>query len=90
MDYATGDGTATAGSDYTKTSGTLTIAAGSLEGTITAPILDDTLDEADETFTLTLGNAANASISEGVATGTIVDDDEPTLSEVGEDAGTTS
>ena len=92
VDYAATDGTATAGSDYAATSGTLTIAAGLLKGTITAPILDDTLVEADETFTLTLGNAANASISEGVATGTIVDDDEPTLSiqdvSVGEDAGT--
>ncbi len=92
VDYATGDGTATAGADYAATRGTLTIAAGSLEGTINVPILDDTVDEPDETFTLTLSKAVNASISEGVATGTIVDDDEPTLSiedvSVGEDAGT--
>ncbi len=77
VDYATGDGTATAGADYATTSGTLTIAAGSLEGMIAVPILDDTVDEPDETFTLTLSKAVNASISEAMATGTIVDDDEP-------------
>ena len=62
VDYATTDGTATAGADYTATRGTLTIAAGSLKGTINVYILDDTVDEADETFTLTLSNAVNASI----------------------------
>ena len=34
VDYATSNGTATAGSDYTATSGTLTISAGSTTGTI--------------------------------------------------------
>ena len=79
VEYATADGTATAGSDYTSTNGTLTIAAGSLSGTITVPVLDDTLDELDETFRLTLSNAANALISDGEGTGTITDDDVATL-----------
>ena len=52
--YATRDGTAEAGSDYSAASGTLTIDAGSLTGTISVPVLDDTLDEPDETFTVTL------------------------------------
>ena len=41
VDYATGDGTATAGDDYTETLGTLTFTAGELEKTVPVPILDD-------------------------------------------------
>ena len=94
VEYATADGTAVAGSDYTLTSGTLTIAAGSLSGTVVVPVLDDALDELDETFRLTLSNAANASISEDEGTGTITDDDMATLSiedvTVAEDGGPAS
>ena len=52
VDYATSDGTATAGSDYTATSGTLTFAAGEREKTVAVPVLDDDHDEGEETFTL--------------------------------------
>ena len=94
VEYATADGTATAGSDYTSTSGTLTIAAGSLSGTITVSVLDDALVELDETFKLTLSNAANALISDDEGTGTITDDDVATLSiedvTVAEDGGPAS
>ena len=38
---------------------------------------DDALDEEDETFTVTLSNASNATIADDEATGTILDDDEP-------------
>ena len=80
VDYATSDGTATAGADYTATSGTLTFLAGQTSKTINVPILDDTLNEADETFTLTLSNATVA-LNDSAATGTITDDDaEPTVS----------
>ena len=59
VDYATADGTAAAaGSDYAATAGTLTIAAGSVAATITVPILDDTLVEPIEAFTVTLSDAA--------------------------------
>ena len=75
VDYATRDGTATAGRDYTRTRGTLTFAAGELENTVRVPILDDSVDEGRETFTLKLMNARGAAMSDGEATGTIVNSD---------------
>ena len=71
VDYATSDGTATAGSDYTAASGTLTFAAGETEKTVSVPVLDDAHDEGSETLTLTLSNASGAHIADGSATGTI-------------------
>lgn len=59
VDYETSDGTAIAGQDYTATSGTLTFANGETSKTIQVPILDDATTEPDETFTLSLKNAAN-------------------------------
>ena len=79
--YATSNGTATAGSDYTATSGTLTISAGATSGTFNVPVLADALDEDNETATITLSNATNATISDSTATLTITDDDAtPSLS----------
>ena len=75
VDYATADGTAAAGADYTATSGTLTFAAGETAKTVSVPVLDDSLDEGEETFTLTLSNATGARIADGEATGTIANDD---------------
>ena len=82
VDYATSDGTATAGADYTAISATtLTFAAGQTSKTFTVGVLTDSLDEADETVTLTLSNASNASISDATGTLTITDDDAaPSLS----------
>src|SRR5262249_29361987 len=56
VNYATSDGTANAGSDYTASAGTLTFADGELTKTFTIPILDDTAVEPDETVNLTLSN----------------------------------
>ena len=79
--YTTADGTATAGSDYVTTSGTLTFAAGSTTQTVNVPVIGDTLDEADETFLVNLSAPVNAALgtpSQGV--GTITDNDTtPTL-----------
>ena len=75
VDYTTRDGTATAGEDYTRTRGTLSFAAGELEKTVSVPVLDDALDEGEETFTLKLTNAQGAVIGDGEATGTIANDD---------------
>ena len=75
VEYATADGTAKAGEDYTATSGTLTFAAGEREKTVTVPVLDDGHDEGEETFALRLSNAKGAVIADGEATGTIENSD---------------
>ena len=73
--YATADDTATAGSDYTQTNETLTFSAGEITKTIDVPVLEDGSPEEDETFTVTLSDAVNATIGDGTGTGTIQDDD---------------
>ena len=75
MNYATTPGSATAGTDYVSAAGTLTFAAGALTRLVTVPITGDSLDEAVETFTVTLSGASGATISLAVGTGSIVDDD---------------
>jgi hypothetical protein len=76
VDYTTSNVTATAGSDYTATSGTLTIPAGAASGTINVPVSGDTTVEPDETFSLTLSNPSNVGfLSNGNATVTIANDD---------------
>ena len=71
VDYATSDDTATAGSDYTATSGTLSFAAGETQKSVSVPVLDDAHDEGSETLTLTLSNPSGAYLADGSATGTI-------------------
>ena len=75
VDYATSDGTATAGADYTSTSGTLTINAGSSAGSIEVAVIDDEHNEGSETFTLTLSNASSGELTDASATGTITNHD---------------
>jgi hypothetical protein len=62
VNYATANGTATAGSDYTATSGTLTFNPGVTSQTISVPIINDTVVEGDETFTVTLSGPVNATL----------------------------
>ena len=73
--YATSDGTAESGTDFTAASGTLTFAAGETSKTVSVATTDDSADEEDETFTLTLSNPADATLGDAAATGTIVDND---------------
>jgi hypothetical protein len=73
--YATADGTASAGSDYTTTSGTLVFAPGETTKTIAVAITGDINGEPDETFTITLSNPVNARLGAAQATGTITSDD---------------
>ncbi len=75
VDYATRNGTATAGEDYSFTRGTLSYAAGELEKTVSVPLLDDAIDEGEETVTLKLMNPQGAVIGDGEATGTIENSD---------------
>ena len=78
VDYATADGTATAPSDYEAASGTLDFPAGTTSQTISVTINGDGDVEASETFTVSLSNPDNASIAQGSATGTIINDDATT------------
>src|SRR5205807_607517 len=75
VNYATADGTATAGSDYTATSGTLAFAPGETSKTVAVTVLGDTSLEADETFGLALSGPVNAKLARASATGTIRNDD---------------
>ena len=75
VNYATADGTATAGSDYTIASGVLSFAAGEISKTVTVAIVGDTLVEPDETFTVNLSGASGATFADASAQGTITNDD---------------
>jgi hypothetical protein len=85
VDYTTSDGTANAPDDYTSSDGTLTIPSGNTSGIVEVPIVDDTMDELDETFTVDISNPVNATIEDGQITVTIIDNDDnspPTISDI--------
>ncbi|MBD2518026.1 M10 family metallopeptidase C-terminal domain-containing protein [Nostoc sp. FACHB-973] len=75
VNYATANGTATSGSDYTASTGTLTFNPGNISKTLTVAVAGDTIFEPNETFFLNLSNATNATIADNQALGTIVNDD---------------
>ncbi len=76
FDWATADGTALSGIDYTASSGTGTmLAAGSTSTVLVIPLLQDDLDEADETFGVVLSNATHATVEGTPGTVTLTDDD---------------
>ena len=77
VDYATSDGTASAGSDYEAASGTLTFAPGETAKTVAVAVLNDAHDEGEETFVLTLSNpqGGNAWLKDAEATGMIENTD---------------
>ena len=73
VDYATSDGTATAGEDYTAASGTLTFAPGETEKTVTVATTSDDAEDDSETLTLTLSNPDWATLADATATGTVTE-----------------
>lgn len=82
VNFNTADGSATSGSDYTLTSGTILFTAGQTAQTITVPVTGDTTPEADEVFSVTLAGASCSgpsctapTISDGLGVATIVNDD---------------
>ena len=75
--FSTADGTATAGTDYTAVSGTVSIAAGRSSTTLSVPIAGDTAVELNETFAVNLSSPVNAVIADSQAIGTITNDDAP-------------
>jgi hypothetical protein len=76
VSYATADGTATtANHDYAAASGTVSFAPGQTARTISVTVFGDFVIEPNETFTVNLSAAVNASIGDGQGVGTIVNDD---------------
>lgn len=80
--YATAEGTATEGSDFTAfPGGVLEFAPGQTSISISVPIIGDLLNEADEAFLVQLSDGVNASVDDTVGSGVILDNDPlPTLS----------
>ena len=76
MHFATADGTAKAGSDYTATSGDLTFAAGQTSKSVPVTIKGDAIKEAPESFSLQLSGASSGyTFKDATGTGTIGNDD---------------
>jgi Ca2+-binding RTX toxin-like protein len=73
--YTTRDGTATGGSDYSATSGTINFAAGQATATVTIRLIDDTSVENAETLTIELSGGTNVTIADSVGVGTILSED---------------
>lgn len=73
--YTVAPGTAVTPDDFAAGSGSVTIPAGQTSGTISVAVNGDTEPEPNETFSVTLGTPTNATIADGQAQGTIVDDD---------------
>ena len=71
VEYATADGTATAGEDYRETAGVLEIPPGETRATVRVRILEDGAGDGPELFELRLGSATAATVADGAATGTI-------------------
>src|SRR5438093_331159 len=86
VNYATADGTATAGADYVAASGTLTFPPGSATQTIVVSVNGDTLNEATETFFVNLSSSINATLMDGQGMG-MINDDDPVPSLTISDAG---
>jgi hypothetical protein len=78
VNYTSADGTALAGRDYEATSGVISFAPGQITQTFQVSIIDDAVDELDETILLSLSNPSNADLkSPTTSTLTILDDEQP-------------
>jgi hypothetical protein len=73
--FATADGTAVAGTDYTATSGAVTFAPGETTKSIAVPVVGNTVFESTETFALNLSSPSLANLGDASGTGTITNDD---------------
>ena len=75
--YETAGGTALEGTDYDAASGTLTFGSGTTRRTIEVRTREDTADEPNETFTVTLSSPSGATLRDAGAVGTIIDEVAP-------------
>ncbi|MET0552613.1 MAG: Calx-beta domain-containing protein [Vicinamibacteria bacterium] len=79
VNWTTNAGSATPGTDYVATGGVLTFVPGDIQRPASAAVIGDTAVEADESFTLSVTNATNATVGNGQAPFVILDDDAPSL-----------
>jgi CSLREA domain-containing protein len=82
VDFATANDSASSPSDYLASNGTLTFFPGQVTRQIFVTIIGDTTFEPDETFTVNLSNAVNATINRAVGTCTIKNDEAPVVLKV--------
>jgi len=75
VEYSTAEGSAKTPQDFAAQTGTITFAPGVTSMLITIGVVGDTAVEPDESFTVTLSNPTNATISTATGTGTILNDD---------------
>lgn len=81
VNWSTANGTAIAGTNYTNSSGTLTIPAGNISGTVIVPILDTSgVCEGTRTFNVNLTSPVNGTLQDNQGVGSILENDFPTLS----------
>jgi hypothetical protein len=73
--YATGSKTATSGSDFGDTTGTLTFPAGATSEYVSVTVNSDTTVEPDEFFAVTISAPSGATISQPVGSGVVINDD---------------
>ena len=80
VNYATADGTALAGADYTASTATILFPAGSTSQPVNVAVIGDYVLEADETFAVNLAGPTNATLGNAQGQGTILNDDVAGLS----------
>lgn len=91
VNYATADGTAVDTNDYTNASGTVSIPPGDLCADVLITVSNDSVDENNEDFTLTLSAPTSGfTIADGTATATITNDDSPPTVNLSLSTGSTS
>jgi hypothetical protein len=76
VEYGTVDGSASESQDYTSSVGRVSFANGHRDQRVSVPVLGDTVDEADERFSLVLAQPIKAVFTDATGVGTILDDDE--------------
>ncbi|MEO8195177.1 MAG: PKD domain-containing protein [Thermoanaerobaculia bacterium] len=80
VEYATADGAAVAGADFTASSGTLVFAPFETVRSVTVATLEDSVAEPTETFSVLLSNVSGAGLADASGSGTIIDNDSVNLS----------
>ena len=88
VDYSAQNGSAVAGGDFSVQAGSLVFQPGQTVKSVDVNIVDDTLDEDDETFALVLSQPDQATLADGTGLGTIIDDDAAPAASIGDAAVT--